>query len=1147
MSSKTVQDDVKSRAGDDVNSATTFATDLTDGADQRDPQDGPAMNTDDKTLVLNGVQNSVTQDSDAAEHPTSADVYPQKEVGTVQSSIASALAPGKSGRGWWHSKRYGEPPRVPARGSEKRGGGFLAGLFSMGKRGRQRELARVVNRIEALWTRFEAMSNEELAGVTLYLRGRYKRGETLDELLPEAFAAVREASERVLGMRHFPVQLMGGVVLHKGMIAEMKTGEGKTLVAPLAAYLNAIPAKGVHIVTVNDYLAKRDSEWMGRVYGFLGMSVGCLQNGMNADERHDAYAADVTYGTNSEFGFDYLRDNMVMNANERVQRGHTFAIIDEADSILIDEARTPLIISGFDLTSVEPYIRFARVVAKLSESDVAVDEAKHIVYATEEGLHKIEKWLVRGGPIPGLDISMEGTAAAEGMLRRDESRKGASIVYLNRGGLMDDRPQQSLRARFLVPGLGLTPFGPHRRFARALSGLPGDDALADGDDEGASIVYLNRGGLMDDRPQQSLRARFLVPGLGLTPFGPHRRFARALSGLPGDDALADGDDEGAGIIYSDRDGLMANHLLQSLRARFLFHRDDQYVVSDDEVKIVDEFTGRILKGRRYSEGLHQAIEAKEGVKIRHESVTMATVTLQNYFRLYDKLSGMTGTARSADAELRETYGTPVVTIPTNRPVIREDREDYVFLTRQDKLRAVADEVGRRHAKGQPVLVGTTSVEASEELDRLMEERGIPHQTLNAKDPGREAAIVANAGKVGAVTIATNMAGRGTDIILGGSREGYVHEKLRQLGAKDSKSALLWQLKQADEYTRTQMKRQGDVVRDLGGLLVIGTERHDSRRIDDQLRGRSGRQGDPGESRFYLSLEDRLLRLHGKGCLDAMARVMRRVGLGEGEPAEDRSISKQVTKAQERVESMHYGMRKQVLDYDDVMDRQRRAVYAERDAILDGADIEGRAIGHARDIIGAIVEETCGGARRKGERDVDGLNAWVGDMTGDESFDAAELGEDAGELADGIEAAFAERWDARREAMGEEAFGDLCRRALLRSLDQHWVDHLVDMDHLKQGMGLRGLAQRDPLVEYKREAFDSFRDLVREIYADFLRIMLRLEVEGDVKADEVVPEKENPFREENLSYSRSGESTIQDDSDLSAMAGVTGGTDAEADD
>ena len=399
------------------------------------------------------------------------------------------------------------------------------------------------------------------------------------------------------------------------------------------------------------------------------------------------------------------------------------------------------------------------------------------------------------------------------------------------------------------------------------------------------------------------------------------------------------------------------------------------MVAEGKVKIVDEFTGRILKGRRYSEGLHQAIEAKEGVEIRYESMTMATVTLQNYFRLYDKLSGMTGTAKSADAELRETYGTPVVTIPTNRTVIRKDQEDYVFLTRQDKLRAVADEVERRHEKGQPVLVGTTSVEASEELDRLMGERGIPHETLNAKDPGREATIVANAGKVGAVTIATNMAGRGTDIVLGGSHEGYVHERLRQLGARDPEDAPSWQLEQAEHYAQNQMASVGrEAVLRSGGLLVIGTERHGSRRIDEQLRGRSGRQGDPGESRFYLSLEDRLLRLYGRGRLDAMSRVMRRAGWGEGEPAEDRRISAQVTKAQERVESMHHGMRKQVLDYDDVMDRQRRAVYAERDAILDGADIEGRAIGHARDIIGAIVEETCGESRRREERDVDGLNA-----------------------------------------------------------------------------------------------------------------------------------------------------------------------------
>ena len=898
----------------------------------------------------------------------------------------------------WFAKKKDKQPREPAKESKRKENPFSR-FLSMGEGRRQKELEKIARKVEDLSDRFESMSDEELGGMTEYFRERHERGEELDDLLPEAFAAVREASGRALGMRHFPVQLMGGVVLHRGMIAEMRTGEGKTLVAPLAAYLNAIPGRGVHVVTVNDYLAKRDSEWMGKVYGFLGMSVGCLQNDMKLDRKKPAYAADITYGTNSEFGFDYLRDNMAGSPDQRVQRGHSFAIVDEADSILIDEARTPLIISGVDPTPVERYIQFARAVEGLSEDDVSVDEAKHTVYATEEGLDRVEGIL-------GLEV------------------------------------------------------------------------------------------------------------------------------------------------YADKSGLLANHLRQALRARFLFRRDDQYVVAEGKVKIVDESTGRILKGRRYSEGLHQAIEAKEDVEVLHESMTIATVTLQNYFRLYDKLSGMTGTAKSADAELRETYGTPVVTIPTNRPMIREDREDYVFLTRRDKLRAVVDEVGRRYAKGQPVLVGTTSVEASEELDRLMGERGIPHETLNAKNPGREATIVANAGRVGAVTIATNMAGRGTDIILGGSREGYFYERLRQLGARDPEGAFPWQLEQAERYAQNQMSSTGrEVVLRSGGLLVIGTERHDSRRIDDQLRGRSGRQGDPGESRFYLSLEDRLLRRYGRGRLDAMAKVMKKVGWGEGEPAEDRRISAQVTKAQERVESMHHGTRKQVLDYDDVMDRQRRVIYAERDAILDDADTESRAIRHAVDIIGAIVEETCGSSHAKGERDVDGLNAWVGDMTGDKSFDAEKLGEDAGldELADAIEAAFAERWDARREAMGEEAFGKLCRRALLRKLDQHWVDHLVDMDHLKQGMGLRGLAQRDPLVEYKREAFDSFRDLVREIYADFLRTMLRLEAEGGVRADEVAPEEENPFREENLSYSKSGESTIQDESDLSTMANVTEGTDEEADD
>ena len=943
---------------------------------------------EDSNTSENEPADSSKKEDTAASHE-GAEPSEEHKADPTQESTESKSRSTKPRKSWWFAKKKDEQPREPAKESKLKENPFSR-FLSMGEGRRQKELERIAQDICGLSERFESMSDEELGGITAYFRERHGRGETLDDLLPEAFAAVREASGRALGMRHFPVQLMGGVVLHRGMIAEMKGGEGKTLVAPLAAYLNAIAGKGVHVVTVNDYLAKRDSEWMGKVYGFLGMSVGCLQNDMKLDRKKPAYAADVTYGTNSEFGFDYLRDNMAGSRDQRVQRGHSFAIVDEADSILIDEARTPLIISGVDPTPVERYIQFARAVEGLSEDDVSVDEAKHTVYATEEGLDRVEGIL-------GLEV------------------------------------------------------------------------------------------------------------------------------------------------YADASGLLANHLRQALRARFLFHRDDQYVVAEGKVKIVDEFTGRILKGRRYSEGLHQAIEAKEGVEVLHESMTIATVTLQNYFRLYDKLSGMTGTAKSADAEFRETYGTPVVTIPTNRTVIREDREDYVFLTRRDKLRAVVDEVERRHAKRQPVLVGTTSVEASEELDRLMGERGIPHQTLNAKDPGREAAIVANAGRVGAVTIATNMAGRGTDIILGGRREDYIHEALQQAGV---------QVDDAKKYAQNQMKLQGDLVRDnFGGLLVIGTERHDSRRIDDQLRGRSGRQGDPGESRFYLSLEDRLLRLYGRGRLDAMSRVMRRAGWGEEEPAEDRGISKQVTKAQERVESMHYGTRKQVLDYDDVMDRQRRAVYDERDAILDDADIEGRAIRHAVDIIGAIVEETCGGSHAKGERDIDGLNAWVGDMTGDESFDAAELGEDAGldDLVDGIEKAFAERWDAQRGAMGEEAFGELCRQVLLRSLDQHWVDHLVDMDHLKQGVGLRGLAQRDPLVEYKREAFDSFRDLVREIYADLLRIMLRLEAEGGVRADEVVPGEGNPFREENLSYSKSGESTIQDESDLSAMADIAGKVDIEADD
>ena len=1003
----------------------------------------------------------------------------------------------------------------------------------MGEGMRQKELERVARKVDDLSERFESMSDEKLGGMTAYLRERHERGEKLDELLPEAFAAVREASGRTLGMRHFPVQLMGGIVLHRGMIAEMRTGEGKTLVSTLAGYLNAIDGRGVHVVTVNDYLARRDSEWMGKVYGFLGMSVGCLQNDMDPGERRGEYLPDVTYGTNSEFGFDYLRDNMVGSPDQRMQRGHSFAIVDEADSILIDEARTPLIISGVDPTPVERYIQFARAVEGLSEDDVSVDEAMHTVYATEEGLRKIEWWL-------GLDD-----------------------------------------------------------------------------------------------------------------------------------------------LYSDLSGQMANHLRQALRARFLFHRDDQYVVEEGKVKIVDEFTGRILKGRRYSEGLHQAIEAKEGVEVLHESMTIATVTLQNYFRLYDKLSGMTGSAKGVEDELRETYGTPVVTIPTNRPVIRKDREDYVFLTKKDKLKALVDEVGRRHAKGQPVLVGTTSVEASEELDRLMEERGIPHQTLNAKDPGREAAIVANAGRVGAVTIATNMAGRGTDIILGGNPDELARDMLRERGyfrpAKEGEeprepSEAEWG--EALGEARKVCEAERERVLKAGGLCVIGTERHESRRIDNQLRGRSGRQGDPGETQFYLSLEDDLMRLFGGDRMDRIAAMMARYDMPADVPIQSKLVSRAIESAQRKVEEINFAMRKQVLDYDDVMNEQRRVIYEERDKILDGKDLLGHINDVTYDTVRRKVEELCPEGQDPEDWDLVGLRRWVEGLTGRK--DMPEFGSDldrAGEEQGRDEGVSSEVMDARegRESSLSEERGDgsddgpaasisdpdedagsqptgtgksneksdssgdaethgkdesdgsepanvasgegdrsvqdgkkplsvspkagdedeisvsgkslvaskdsaktigttnedggvfssqsvravpsddegrdpfdiddldqidvidhvdhfvsgcyseksdqlpdgvmqaLSAQVMLRVIDTRWMSYLQEMDYLRAGIGLRGFGQRDPLVEYKAEAYAAFTELVNTMYEDFLRTILRIELAPVAQARELESEGDNALR------------------------------------
>ena len=844
--------------------------------------------------------------------------------------------------------------------------GFVSKLLSFGADKDLKRYEKTVGVINGLEPTYEKMSDAELRSQTELFRERLAKGETLDSLLPEAFAAVREASRRTLGMRHFDVQLIGAMALHEGMIAEMKTGEGKTLVSTLAGYLNALPGKGVHIVTVNDYLAKRDSEWMGNIYRFLGMTVGLLQNGMPLEQKRPAYAADVTYGTNSEFGFDYLRDNMVVRPNQRVQRGHAFAIVDEVDSILIDEARTPLIISGAGTKSASVYKDFARAVRGLERGeevvydmlsaeepkeptgDYVMDEAKHTIAATEQGLKKIEQRL-------GIDD-----------------------------------------------------------------------------------------------------------------------------------------------IYADLSGQLVNHLQQALKAQYMFHRDKQYVVTNGEVKIVDEFTGRIMEGRRYSEGLHQAIEAKEGVLVREENQTLATITLQNYFRLYDKLSGMTGTALTEDAEFREIYKLPVQVIPPNRPVQRVDHEDLVYRTIDAKFNAVADEIEQRHAKGQPVLVGTVSIESSERLSRLLNKRGIKHEVLNAKFHEREAHIVAQAGRLGAVTIATNMAGRGTDILLGGNAEEMANEAVDALGL-DPESADFDQLR-AEAYERELAKAkktcaaEREQVLAAGGLTVIGTERHESRRIDNQLRGRSGRQGDPGETQFYLSLEDDLMRMFGGDKMDKISHLMASYDMPDDEPITHKFISKAIEGAQHKVESINYSMRKNVLEYDDVMNKQRQTIYAERNKVLDGKDLPS----HISEVIDSTVKrcvaEFVPVDSHKGERDLEGLHKWVVELTGKTHVPAFEdVAYD--ELCQQVLEFVQNCYDERAKILGDDLMRELNTQVMLRVIDTRWMSFLQEMDYLKTGIGLRGFGQRDPLVEYKTEAFRAFKILVDTMYEDYLRTVLRAEIKG----------------------------------------------------
>ncbi|MEJ1195715.1 preprotein translocase subunit SecA [Streptomyces sp. BB1-1-1] len=850
-----------------------------------------------------------------------------------------------------------------------------------------RKLHRIADQVNSIEEDFVDLSDAELRALTDEYKQRYADGESLDDLLPEAFATVREAAKRVLGQRHYDVQMMGGAALHMGYVAEMKTGEGKTLVGTLPAYLNALSGEGVHIVTVNDYLAERDSEMMGRVHKFLGLNVGCILANQTPAQRREMYGCDITYGTNNEFGFDYLRDNMAWSKDELVQRGHNFAIVDEVDSILVDEARTPLIISGPADQATKWYGDFAKLVTRLKKGeagntlkgieetgDYEVDEKKRTVAIHESGVAKVEDWL-------GIDNLYESVN---------------------------------------------TPL----------------------------VGYLNN----------------------------------------------------------------------AIKAKELFKNDKDYVVIDGEVMIVDEHTGRILAGRRYNEGMHQAIEAKEGVDIKDENQTLATITLQNFFRLYKRhdhngkelpgLSGMTGTAMTEAAEFHQIYKLGVVPIPTNRPMVRKDQSDLIYRTEVAKFEAVVDDIEEKHRKGQPILVGTTSVEKSEYLSQQLSKRGVQHEVLNAKQHDREATIVAQAGRKGSVTVATNMAGRGTDIKLGGNPEDLAEAELRQRGLDPEEHIEEWAaaLPAALERAEQAVKAEFEEVKDLGGLYVLGTERHESRRIDNQLRGRSGRQGDPGESRFYLSLGDDLMRLFKAQMVE---RVMSMANVPDDVPIENKMVTRAIASAQSQVETQNFETRKNVLKYDEVLNRQREVIYGERRRVLEGEDLQEQIQHFMNDTIDAYVQaETAEGFPE--DWDLDRLwgafkQLYPVKVTVEELEDAA--GDRAGLTADYISESIKddvqEQYEARETQLGSEIMRELERRVVLSVLDRKWREHLYEMDYLQEGIGLRAMAQKDPLVEYQREGFDMFQAMMDGIKEESVGYLFNLEVQVEQQVEEVPVEDAGP--------------------------------------
>ena len=859
----------------------------------------------------------------------------------------------------------------------------------------EKEIKRILplqKKVLELEDEYRALSDEELKAKTDEFKMRLSAGEDLDSILPEAFAACREAGDRVLGMRHFPVQIIGGIVLHQGRISEMKTGEGKTLVATLPAYLNALTGKGVHIVTVNDYLAKRDSEWMGKLYRFMGLSVGLIVHGMSNEEKKEAYAADITYCTNNELGFDYLRDNMVIYKENRVQRGHNFAIVDEVDSILVDEARTPLIISGQGDKSTDLYIRANRFAKGLRCVKVAETDDK---------------------------ISDE-----------DQNFDGDYVV-----------------------------------------------------DEKAHTCVL-------------------------TPSGVKK--AEEYFGLEN---------------LNDAENItISHHIQQAIRAHGIMKRDVDYVVKDGEVIIVDEFTGRLMFGRRYNEGLHQAIEAKEGVQVAHESKTLASITFQNLFRLYGKLSGMTGTAMTEEGEFREIYRLDVVEIPTNKEVIRVDEPDVVYKTEKAKFNAVIDQIEECHKIGQPVLVGTVTIEKSEVLSNMLKRRGIAHNVLNAKHHEKEAEIVAQAGKFGAVTIATNMAGRGTDIMLGGNAEYLAKSDLKKAGYSDEIIAeatgfgdtddadILKARKEFAEFYanfKDEIAPEAERVREAGGLFIIGTERHESRRIDNQLRGRAGRQGDPGRTRFYVSMEDDLMRLFGG---ERMAAMMNALNVDENMPLQYGMLSKSIESAQGKIEGRNFAIRKSVLEYDDVMNRQRELIYDQRNKVLDGEDIQGTVKKMISDFIDTELKEFLDGDTPD-DWNFDGLREYFGGwLTNDDDFryTVDELNElEAEDVAETLKDKALELYEQREKEFGSEVMREMERVMLLKSVDTNWMDHIDAMDQLKQGIGLRSYGQHNPVVEYRNESFDMFSDMTDAIRAQTAKLVLTVRIRKDeeIKREKVAEESE----------------------------------------